>query len=457
MTNDKDEQIDELREEIEELKAIIKDLAKSQSEAYKDFEEAPSARPDKARLEREKRIAEEKAKARRERDTHRGKPDPRPHPRPIHREPLFSKDAFERKFNDEFKIDFKDFKHELENFKFDSKDFEKKMKDLSKKVEKISEEGSKIASKVSEKLSKDVQKYIEKGTEKIREAVTFSDEEYKDFVRDIEKARKELDVAQRQVDVARRGVDNSRRMVHEAQRRLDIAYQEDNIERQKEAEENLRDAEKDLLDAMSDLSQTKSELAQTRREFARLQRRASKIRAAHKGPRPIRIISNADFDADGTITEYVTKVVDSVGKNLESTLRTAFGKAKEVKFDAEKGEITLTKDDKLTAKDTNDVFFENAGNLLSALGDNNRLKILKILEKSPEYQKELSEATGLRGGTFKHHTDILQDEGFITREAIRGRYLITQLGIEALKLAEMIHVRKKRIEEEESIDIDIED
>ena len=63
----------------------------------------------------------------------------------------------------------------------------------------------------------------------------------------------------------------------------------------------------------------------------------------------------------------------------------------------------------------------------------------------------------MRGGTFKHHTDILQDEGFITREAIRGRYLITQLGIEALKLAEMIHVRKKRIEEEESIDIDIED
>jgi len=452
MTKEKDEEIEELREEIEELKTIIKDLAKSQSEAYKDFEETSSERPDKARIEREKRIAEEKARARQERETHRGRPEPRP----IHREPFFSKE-FQRKFNDEFKIDFEGFKHELENFRFDSKDFEKRMKDLSKKVEKISEEGSKVASKISEKLSKDIQKYIDKGTEKIRDVVSFSDKEYKDFVGDIKDGRKELDEVQRQVDDARRGVEHSRRMVHEAQRRLDRAYQENNIDRQKEAEENLRDAEKDLLDAMSDLSKTKSELAQTRREFARLQRRASKIRAAHKGPKPIRIISNADFDADGTITEYVTKVVDSVGKNLESTLRTAFGKAKEVKFDAEKGEITLKKDDERITKDTNDAFFENAGNLLSALGDNNRLKILKILEKSPEYQKELSEATGLKGGTFKHHTDILQEEGFITREAIRGRYLITQLGIEALKLAEMIHVRKKRIEEEESIDIDIED
>jgi predicted transcriptional regulator len=457
MTNEKDEQIDELREEIEELKAIIKDLAKSQSEAYKDFEEIPSARPDRARIEREKRISKEKSKARLERDIHRGKPSPKPTPRPIHREPLFSTEAFERKFGDEFKIDFKDFKHELENFKFDSKDFEKKMKDLSKKVEKISEEGSKIASKISEKLSKNVQKFIDKETEKIKGVVAFSDKEYKDFVGDINTARKELEGAQRQVDDARRGVEQSRRMVHEAQRRLDRAYQENNLERQKVAEDNLRDAEKDLLDAMTDLSQTKSELAQMKREFARLQRRASKIRAAHRGPRPPRIISNGDFDADGTITEYVSKVVDSVGKNLESTLRTAFGKAKEVKFDEAKGEIKIIKEDKRATKDTDDIFFENAGNLLSALGDDNRLKILKILEKSPEYQKELSETTGLRGGTFKHHTDILQDEGFITREAIRGRYLITQLGIEALKLAEMIHVRKKRIEDEESIDIDIED
>ena len=58
--------------------------------------------------------------------------------------------------------------------------------------------------------------------------------------------------------------------------------------------------------------------------------------------------------------------------------------------------------------------------------------------------------------------ELLQDVNFITREAIRGRYLITQVGIEALKLAELIHSRKKQLEyyeneDEDTIDIDIED
>ena len=51
----------------------------------------------------------------------------------------------------------------------------------------------------------------------------------------------------------------------------------------------------------------------------------------------------------------------------------------------------------------------------------------------------------------------MQNEQFITREAIRGRYLITQLGIEALKIAEMIYLRKKRLEEENIEDEDEED
>ncbi|MCG3219915.1 MAG: winged helix-turn-helix transcriptional regulator, partial [Candidatus Heimdallarchaeota archaeon] len=105
-------------------------------------------------------------------------------------------------------------------------------------------------------------------------------------------------------------------------------------------------------------------------------------------------------------------------------------------------------------------FYDKTALLLSALGDQHRIKILKILEESPQYQKELAEITGLKGGSFKHHTDILQEADFITREAVRGRYLITQLGIEALKLGEMIYLRKKRLEDEEeqeSIDIDIED
>jgi hypothetical protein len=69
--------------------------------------------------------------------------------------------------------------------------------------------------------------------------------------------------------------------------------------------------------------------------------------------------------------------------------------------------------------------------------------ILKELEKGPKYQKELSDITSLRGGTFKHHMDRLLDEDvrFVTQEVVRGRYLLTTRGREALKLAEMQYMR----------------
>ncbi|MCE7747121.1 MAG: ArsR family transcriptional regulator, partial [Candidatus Heimdallarchaeota archaeon] len=359
--------------------------------------------------------------------------------------PLFS--------GDDFKFNF--------DFDWDSDEFKDKMKTIMKKVEKASEEGMKTAKKVSEKISKDMHKFLEKETEKITRAVELSDEDYADMKHDVDEARTSIAESQREVDESRKGVDEARRGVSSIQRRLEHAYKDNDINKQVETERELNEAEKELMGSMTHLSRTRSELAQTRREFARLQRRAGKIRAAQKrGHGPRVIIGSKDYDSEGTITEYVAKVVNSVGKNLESSLRSAVGEGKKgvrkvLSIGDKANDIDLIHSNGKVDIDALEKFYENASELLSALGDKNRLKLLKILEDSPQYQKELSEDTGLRGGTFKHHTDILQDEGFITREAIRGRYLITQLGIEALKLAEMIYLREKQLEEE--IDIDIED
>ncbi len=88
-------------------------------------------------------------------------------------------------------------------------------------------------------------------------------------------------------------------------------------------------------------------------------------------------------------------------------------------------------------------FYEVGATIVSAIGDPNRLRILKELEKSPKYQKELSDITNLRGGTFKHHMDrLLEDEvRFVTQEVVRGRYLLTTRGREALKLTEIQFMR----------------
>ncbi len=113
-------------------------------------------------------------------------------------------------------------------------------------------------------------------------------------------------------------------------------------------------------------------------------------------------------------------------------------------------------------------FYETAPGIVSAISDARRLKLLKELEKQPLYQGDLSDKTDIKGGTFKHHMDGLIEAKYVHQEKTRGRYLITQLGMEALKLAEMLYRRytfetkKEKGEEfevdldEEAIDVDLE-
>ena len=86
-------------------------------------------------------------------------------------------------------------------------------------------------------------------------------------------------------------------------------------------------------------------------------------------------------------------------------------------------------------------FLEIGSNLASALSDTRRLMILKELEEGPNYPSDLSEKLSFKGGTLKHHLDTLVQVNFISQEAVRGRYLITQLGMEALKLIETLFRR----------------
>ncbi len=106
-------------------------------------------------------------------------------------------------------------------------------------------------------------------------------------------------------------------------------------------------------------------------------------------------------------------------------------------------------------------FYELAPNLAGALSDERRLKILKKLETGPLYQGDLSDKVDIKGGALKHHLDALEEVKYIYQEQARGRYLITQLGVEAIKLAEMLfrrfYVESTRDDVEEIDDEDIDD
>ncbi len=218
-----------------------------------------------------------------------------------------------------------------------------------------------------------------------------------------------------------------------------------------------------------DVEHAKEELERARKKLEEAKERikAERERVRHEARK--RSVENAkkykgvayafskDFDVNGfseTVTKYVEQVLSSLSKNLEIAVKGAFstpGK-KAIKITTEENNNKSRKfypyDYRNFTIEELEQYLKDIAFELSAIGDENRLHILKILEIQPEYQKSLSEKTGLRGGTFKHHTDILTKAGLITQETVRGRYLITQLGVEALKLAEVLYLRKMELMDE---------
>ena len=141
------------------------------------------------------------------------------------------------------------------------------------------------------------------------------------------------------------------------------------------------------------------------------------------------------------VSDKIRSSIDDVKLDLDLDFEDKSDIDKKIRFKVNKKNKNIGEDDL-----TN--FFENAPKLMNALADEKKLKILKILEKSSNYQKELSEKTNIFGGSFKYHMDTLIAVNFVEQEVERGKYKITQFGIESIKLVEMIYNRSNFTENE---------
>ncbi|MHA2092037.1 MAG: ArsR/SmtB family transcription factor [Candidatus Kariarchaeaceae archaeon] len=209
-----------------------------------------------------------------------------------------------------------------------------------------------------------------------------------------------------------------------------------------------------------------------------------------------------DFDTEGlhgvsdTLSDYMQTVFQGVSENLRNSVqqmsqgfrsiniegarkaqRVAESELRNVKHSLKSQERNLKREMKRAQKEMEravglkrgrgavmfktlseeelEEFYKQAPAIVGALSDTRRLKLLKGLERRPMYQGDLSETLDIKGGTFKHHMDALIQSKFVHQEKTRGRYLITQLGMEALKLAEMLF-RRYTFEEKKEIGVDVE-
>lgn len=251
---------------------------------------------------------------------------------------------------------------------------------------------------------------------------------------------------------------------------------------------NEKKSEKNIDDELSKIREEMSELKKMLKS-KKVEEERDEFHV--RGEPNFKINFDSEFEIDDTINNYLGSVFEGVAGNLRRSIEqmsrgfsaninhVAKHAAREVRSDLKEAERELrnfgkthkrAKSRKVKYKPLTQVelekFYNLAPNLMSALSDSRRLQVLKELEAGPKYQGDLSEVTGLKGGTFKHHMDSLMEANYVYQEQTRGRYLITQLGVEALKLSEMLFRRhtaiKSRTEpendlaEEEKEPIDIE-
>jgi DNA-binding transcriptional ArsR family regulator len=82
--------------------------------------------------------------------------------------------------------------------------------------------------------------------------------------------------------------------------------------------------------------------------------------------------------------------------------------------------------------------------VMSALGNEHRIKILKELTWGGLYASDLQDSLQeISASTLSSHLDVLQEAGLIVQERRRGRYLITMSGRLAIKMASSIAKRVK--------------
>ncbi|TET27302.1 MAG: ArsR family transcriptional regulator [Candidatus Heimdallarchaeota archaeon] len=249
-----------------------------------------------------------------------------------------------------------------------------------------------------------------------------------------------------------------------------IAKEKEIIRKKKEKlNEELHKMRDDFVDKQKEFQEQQREYQDIRRELREKER---EIRVKERSIRNQQksysytwdLDMNEDIegvtsDLEVRLGEYTRSILASVADSIKSSMGIAIKGAGDIGQEMkvvgkEMDKIGKKIGDKIAKEvhvsigpsipeDKLEEFYEVGATIVSAIGDPNRLRILKELERSPKYQKELSDITGLRGGTFKHHMDRLLDDyvKFVTQEVVRGRYLLTTRGREALKLTEIQFMR----------------
>ena len=143
-----------------------------------------------------------------------------------------------------------------------------------------------------------------------------------------------------------------------------------------------------------------------------------------------------DYDFGDRLGEYIGGFVEDVMEGVADEIESAL-------FIHPRGPSMVVRRRRPRRKAVVDE--KKAASIMSALGNEYRLKILDELSSGGMYANELQEALkDISPSTLSSHLDTLEEAGLVMQERRRGRYLITIPGRLAVKMAYQI---AKRLED----------
>ncbi len=169
----------------------------------------------------------------------------------------------------------------------------------------------------------------------------------------------------------------------------------------------------------------KEEIEKLREEIARLKEQLGNLAENKETKRRHGIY----IDIGNRVRDYVEDIMECVVEGIHGELEKSvligprgvkIIKRREPLIEEKEAEATLSK----TAE------------IMSALGHEHRLKILKELMRGGKYINELQEKLPeITTSTLSSHLKVLEEAGLVVQEKVRGRYLITMPGRAAYKMA----------------------
>lgn len=138
------------------------------------------------------------------------------------------------------------------------------------------------------------------------------------------------------------------------------------------------------------------------------------------------------IDLGERVQDYVEDVMEGVAEGIQGELDRSV-------FVGPAGVRITRRREKYRRDNEEPVDFPKVAGVMSALGNEHRLKVMSELMSGGKYINELQEQfSEITTSTLSSHLNVLEETGLVVQEKMRGRYLITIPGRAAYKMTKRV-------------------